>query len=271
MKLCHTFISNPARRARAAGFTLLELLTVVVILAAVAFVSSVAYRNILENARVDLARSEMNSLAQALRQFQKDTGYFPKQGPFALQSDGGQVSDDADGNGVANAADVDWFYSPVNVDQLLIEPADVTGNAIMTWSAGNRRGWRGPYITYEGYVDVSNDLSVNSAGYPTLVLPGSAFVINVPAIADPFPNRPVATTLSAVSGALFGWHITPTAADEAGRPGSPYLIFGLEPSPVSPLKIVSVGENGEYGGLLATQPCAPATDDDDLVLCLDTL
>ena len=60
-----------------AGFTLLELLAVVTLLAILATGALVAYDGTDEQARIDVTKMEMAELRNALLQFRRDTGAFP--------------------------------------------------------------------------------------------------------------------------------------------------------------------------------------------------
>jgi len=91
------------------GFTLVELLVVVAVLATIAGVVIVSTGDARERAATDLARSEMLALKKAILQFRADTGAMPAGG----------------------------------VADLLANPG------IPAWDLDRRRGWRGPYITRE--------------------------------------------------------------------------------------------------------------------------
>lgn len=123
---------------RQSGFTLIELLVVVSILAAMAGIGVGAYDRYMDQARVDLADTEMTRISNAILKFSADTGYFPGEGPFAQ-------------NETADVDKMDFsflFYSPLHEGS-----ADGTqGKEIMPWNADNERGWSGPYLTF-GSVD----------------------------------------------------------------------------------------------------------------------
>lgn len=73
---------------RRAGFTLLELLVVVVIIGLLASYVGPRYFSQLGRSEVQAARAQMRALAQAVEQFRLDTGRFPSsaEGLAALQS-----------------------------------------------------------------------------------------------------------------------------------------------------------------------------------------
>ncbi len=99
------------------GFTLLELMVVLVILGSLIGLVSTAYRQYEQQAAQDLARVEMIRVARAINRYQRDVGYFPKLG-------------NAEDNG--ESADLSWLF---------VRPATVP-----RWNISRRRGWNGPYI-----------------------------------------------------------------------------------------------------------------------------
>ena len=72
----------PHKAQDQAGFTLLELLVVLAVLTAVAGIGVLALGNVTGDTRERLARAEMNEIANAIRRFRADTGYWPKEGVF---------------------------------------------------------------------------------------------------------------------------------------------------------------------------------------------
>ncbi len=325
-----TFLSH-LRAKKARGFTLIELLLVVSILAATSMVAVNTYfsadgGSVDGRARQHLAQAEMMNIAKAVRQFKQDTGYYPGQGPFAYldyRTCGNSCGCNADaGNsvggldpvkldnlaiykGVANARD--WIESPANMVQLLVRPTLCSNHALARlsqWDELAQRGWRGPYITREGFTDISGSLSPSGQGNPTTG--GELAARNLPAIADPFSDNSL-ETVSTINvdgdGYLLDWrsfsadtNVYDSGKVKPGRLGSAYFLFGRDGC--TPLRIVSMGVNGEYdseftgGGYnpygfststdkcslavqkiigtegLRTLVCQPAAGSDDLVMCL---
>jgi prepilin-type N-terminal cleavage/methylation domain-containing protein len=268
------------------GFTLLELLLVVSILAAVAGIGTTVYfggdgDGVEMDARRDLAFVEMARIAQAMRQFRDDTGYWPGQGPFSLPdyslcgttctcsnvNDGvGSVggldpatvtNDPGFSSGLATGTLRDQFETPVYMAQLLRQPV-ICGShpqaSLDEWNEEAQRGWRGPYLTSEAYTDVSGGLLPNGSG--NLALSGILAVRNVQAIADPFNFAdpvPVSKVNVDSDELLVDWRTLPdysssydVVSHEIGRLGTPYMIFGVDGC--TPLRIVSAGGDGVYGG-----------------------
>ena len=96
-----------------AGFSLIELLVVVAVLATVAGGVVVSLSGVETHAATELTVRELAELKQAVLRFREDTGFLPKQGPFALEP-AGQVPEPSAG--------VAWFASPANLSQLIENP-----------------------------------------------------------------------------------------------------------------------------------------------------
>lgn len=234
-----------------AGYSLLEMLVVVSILAAVAFVTTGAYTNVIETSGERLVLTEMQEIAAAIRQFKQDTGYFPKTGPFALEEDDGAVTDASlmanfPHSGSTQEARENWFYSTANFYQVLgpVNPLTGSGHMLESWNSETGRGWRGPYLSgvSDGYVDIGNDISIDPPGSP---LNGN-HVEDVDGIADPFMFRGIDN--------LLDWSRRPRPDRvEVEKWGRPYLLLEIDEK----LSLVSMGPDGDYG------------TDDDIVLPLE--
>ncbi len=99
------------------GFTLLELMVVLVIMGSLIGLVSTAYQQYEQQAAQDLVRVEMTRIVRALHRYQRDVGYYPEQGNAADNGD---------------PADLSWLFT---------RPATVP-----RWNISRRRGWNGPYI-----------------------------------------------------------------------------------------------------------------------------
>lgn len=93
------------------GFTLLELLVVVSLMAVLATAALIANEGVNDRAEEDATRYEMAELRKALLQFRRDVGHFPATLNFLVNC---QVADDA---------------------------------ACITWNPDTHRGWNGPYVS----------------------------------------------------------------------------------------------------------------------------
>lgn len=158
------------------GLTLIELLVVLAILVAVAGIASSTLSGVDQDTRAELTRTEMMQIAAAIRQFRQDTGYYPKQGIFDHEDNGGQA--DVTAADPDPAADLDKFESPANFSQLFIQPttdgaapnivANVCTNCVLAFDVNTGRGWRGPYLKQESLADVGDGLDPTGAGDPGL-------------------------------------------------------------------------------------------------------
>ena len=68
---------SAARRMVRAGFTLMELMVVVALLVVLAGAGGVIYLNILEGAKEDVARSQVQALTQAVEAYNVRYGAYP--------------------------------------------------------------------------------------------------------------------------------------------------------------------------------------------------
>lgn len=206
------------------GFTLLELLIVVTILAIISGVVVSALDNVQEESTISLTKSEMLRIKDAILTFKQDTGYLPRQGPFRLVLAGGSVPVPPDG--------AVWFNSPANFSQLYDNPLSGTGHALETWNRNTSRGWRGPYLTRggEGLVDIGDGLNADGIGSPI----SGAVLKEIPGVADGFLARPV--------GSYLVWR-TSKGGPPHDRWGRPYLLFDLDNTNA---RIVGMGQNLTY-------------------------
>lgn len=283
--------------ARSAGFTVLELLVVVIILIAVAFVAGGSMDGVEREAQARIVRAEMLEISRAIKQFKADTGYYPGEGPFALLENlnaPGDYNCADDQAASPGAVDIDsvasraWFESPANFTQLLEQPELCAGHnlaMLAQWDPNTGRGWRGPYLqdNGEGFVVVGDDVNPDQGyelGDPATIAVAS--VLDVNGVADPFEARE--------AGGLLTWGEAPGATQREAW-GRPYLIFlnnylvgGVTESLLHP-RVVSMGPDGIYAGCddinldgdcndpdQGENPCLPEVGGnatDDVILCLE--
>lgn len=259
---------RPEFKAVQGGFTLLELLAIITLVAILATAALVAYDGVDDQAREDLTRHEMAELRKALLQFRRDSGSnaFPGQGPYDCTA----IADDVIAGTApdtwtpaipvpTNGTKTDWVAwceHPANFWMLFIDPL---GEG---WDPDTRRGWNGPYLQRSKRTYLSLD-SGNRAGLDE--------VESVWAMADPFSRKHYPFDSTKQTG-LF-WQVT-EAAPFLESFGSPYVLFGMDTYDVADRssgdddRIVNLGADGVYGGLNAAEPCHANTDSDDFVLCL---
>lgn len=225
---------------------------VVSLLAAVSLLALGDFREVDQVAAKRLVYADMQEIAKAIRRFKQDTGYFPKEGPFAL---GGGVTDTELATvahaGATAAARARWYNSPANFYPLLTGPLLPATHQLADWNAETGRGWHGPYLTgfREGYVDVGDgeDDPATGSGIP-----------DVDGLADPFERGRVAGGGASVNNTLLDWSRT-SRADTGGRKeidkwGRPYLYI----TDGTARRLVSPGPNGIYEPNIV--------DSDDIVL-----
>jgi prepilin-type N-terminal cleavage/methylation domain-containing protein len=241
------------------GFTLLEMLVVVTLLAAVAFIGAGTFKGVYRSTEEQMVYAEMQQIAEAIRRFKQDTGYYPKEGPFDLDSSlcaptSGCAGETTDLPGWVGSSPELWFKSPANFYQLFRtdSPLAGAGHQLENWSAETGRGWRGPYLTgFREYVDIGSGINTGPGGNPL----GGTAIRDVEGIADPFAYSSVSGGGSSVDNTLLDWsrvhrpdRSSQTEMDKWGRP---YLFFA------DTRELVSMGLDGEYD------------TDDDIVLVIE--
>jgi len=198
-----------------AGFTLLELLVVLSVLAAVAGIGVLALGGVTQDTRAELVRAEMNQIANAIRRFRADTGYWPKEGVFVNDA-------------------IDEVDNPGSFSQLFVQPNDGSDD-ILPHDPASDSGWNGPYLRELDAVTVTvgANLQPDGTGDPTV---GTAQAVN--GVGDPFER--------AAEPPYFEWRNAD--GTEIARLGRPYLYF-IDGSAVlgciAPC-LLSMGENGQY-------------------------
>lgn len=279
--------------------TLLELLVVVSVVAALAGMGWSAYRGVREAELDTLAEAKLRQTAEALRRFKADLGHWPGQGPLALAPSTNaetatgtprQVtcSDTSAGlwlrstlpslNVPVGVTDVaawraDWAAHPANLWQLVVQPVLCSNHPLgrlQDWSPAVDRGWRGPYLDPDqlGYVEVGNGLRPDGSG-SALSAPVQSDLRGLPLGRWMAPlNASGAECADTDTGACaWRWRIHSTQwpgydkhqHTRATHP-RPLLYFG--PASGQP-RLVWVGADGRFGGFSAdvTRACTPNTAD----------
>lgn len=123
---------------RIQGFTLLELLVVVSLMAVLATVALLANEGVSDQAELDATKVEMAELRKALLQFRRDVGHFP----------------DAAGL-IAEGERLALLSSCQSIDNTKINTtAGVSyDDGCNVWNPDTHRGWHGPYVAAAGDKD----------------------------------------------------------------------------------------------------------------------
>lgn len=229
------------------GFTLLELLAVVLVLAVIAGGVIFNLTGTQINTIEKISRGEIATIASAIEAFKRDTGYFPKDGPFDLTTNGGTIDpDDADHwpdflSSASASERTDWFNHPANFYQLTFRtsPLESTGHKLAEMQISSGRGWNGPYIKDAGeFVSAGTFNPVTHSHTPKTWTdetwdPTSGTIIEkIPAVFDPNDQTVGIFAVELTNGA------TPNSW------GRPYFYFLSGNS----CWLVSLGKNGIYEG-----------------------
>ncbi len=145
------------------GFTLLELLIVVSLLAVLATVALIANEGVYEQAEVDATKYEMAELRKALLQFRRDVGHFPDAAGLIAESDR-----------------LALLSSCQSIDNTKINTtAGVSYDAgCEVWNPDTHRGWNGPYLD-----NVGADFAFKDAWYdPNKATPTHVYLLKTPGL-----------------------------------------------------------------------------------------
>lgn len=243
--------------AKNKGFTLLELLVVITLMAIVASLMVVSYDSVKSDARIDLTRYEMAEIRKALLQFRRDTGEFPcrvyragNYQPIPADMDlafpdttGWDQADFASWCGGFGAADDDLDSA---ITMLAVFPySDLDANASLLWNRDTKRGWNGSYLNEQGFNDSWDNRYL-------LIDPELDFKHSVRCreTAGNYYTDPANDYYSCLSPNDSGWDISTYTLD------------------ANTARLVSSGEDGFYDGVNPIDPCLPVDGSDDFVLCL---
>jgi prepilin-type N-terminal cleavage/methylation domain-containing protein len=239
MTVNRSISSNPARRSRSIsrmrGFSLLELMVTLAVLAALAFTASAYLQPAVDTAREPVAQYGMREVAAAILRFHQDTGFWPRTGPY-------ETASYSPANSSCPPA---ASYSPANLCQLFFFPTSL-GEA-WKWNPDTRRGWHGPYLTSltSPLVKIGTTYPASATGEGASVPTGLA--IPVTGVGDGFVSRPV--------GEFLKW-VDPrdTTRTVPGR-GQPLLFF----APGAATPSAGLTELGNEGCNTTTNPATGAT------------
>ncbi|MEM7210741.1 MAG: prepilin-type N-terminal cleavage/methylation domain-containing protein [Pseudomonadota bacterium] len=197
------------------GLTLLEVLVVLGIVAAIAGIGVQVFTGVTDSTEENIVRAEMREVSSAIQRFRRDTGFYPKDGIFG-------TTDDTE------------LALPANLGQLFIEPVN-GGTPVMSYDPATGTGWRGPYMTELDSltVVVGDNLTATGSGDPT-----AGTQETVRAVGDPFVAAPV--------GGVFAWqNASGVTTAQLGRPYY-YFIDGTNVTGCIAPCLLSAGPNGTY-------------------------
>lgn len=138
------------RRGRPKGFTLIELTVVLAVIVTLALILTPSIANFINDSRMARARTDCQTIAAAIVQFYRDTGFFPQ---WAVAQNGGPGPPQmrlqvlmTQGYAPLEDQPSPWStgLSDLLADQLLI---NAPGWAMRT--ATSQFGWNGPYLSSE--------------------------------------------------------------------------------------------------------------------------
>lgn len=283
------------------GFTMLELMVVVAILAVIAGSAVMAFRGIDSDASIQTAKAEMRQIGEAIDAYLADMNEIPEPGTLPVPL--GIWQKEIEIGGYRHPVDISFLLAN---PEPLPDPDDSTLQRKNAWNSDYRRGWRGPYI--KGiklfYVDIGDGIKHDGTdgsgnpGAPNIV--NSSVINNILALPDKFDSFSVSPGVERSPKAcndtecIYEWQsqidrFNPNdhAGNRITKFGRPYLLLDLDlfnnHTPARPgiPRIVSLGPNGVY----EPQDCDYTETDsgnadycsrdklcdtsgDDLVLCL---
>ena len=148
------------------GFTLIELTVVLAVIVTLALILTPAITNFITDARVSRARNDTQTIAGAVTQFYKDSGFFPQ---WTTAVSGGP--------GTA-ANKVDLLIGPGNVPTVTAANTWTTGTAdtfahqlmnntpvYTVKTATSQFGWNGPYLSSDIGADAWNNRYMVNIGF----------------------------------------------------------------------------------------------------------
>lgn len=252
------------------GFTLIELIAVITLLAIIAGIAIVSYDGVQDQGRADVTQYELTEIRKALLQFRRDTHEFPcrvyRDGAYAPDNIGILDNDSANALDFTNlpaSPNSEHYHrwclnNPLPDDKgvkaqdwalsmLLTFPYDDTDTDTDTnymsllWNPDTKRGWHGPYINNHGIKD--------AWGNNILLLD---------------PELDYSPEYRCKNNGSNGYDVTGGLYSCLKANNPDWDLNYTEDANI--VRLVSMGENGVYDGINPSDPCTP--NEDDFVLCL---
>lgn len=235
------------------GFTLLELLVVIALLAIIAGAATLGYEGVQDQGRADVTRYEMTEIRKALLQFRRDTHEFPcrvyRTGNYVPDNTGITQLDFANLPTTPTTANYhEWCLNEFNdqdwaLSMLLSFPYDNTATAYidLLWNPDTKRGWNGPYVNNQGIKDAW----------------GNNILLFDPEL-DYSPEYRCKENGSGdydTTGDLYSCLKASDSSFDSSYTKEANIV-----------RLVSIGEDGIYDGTNISDPCL--ANNDDFVLCL---
>jgi prepilin-type N-terminal cleavage/methylation domain-containing protein len=250
------FDKQQAYRRPQHGFTLLELLIVITLLAVISSIGLVAYEGSEDEARETTTRFEMGEIRKALLQFRKDTGEFPcrvyREGDYEPDKAAmsqlkfeplSETPTPADYHGWCRDAVTEQVNNGLNMLHTFAYDDTDTNYTDMLWNPDTRRGWNGPYISREGLEDAWGNRYI-------LLDPELDFRAHYRCKANGSNYAITADSYDCLTADDDGWGLTYTLPSDVAR-------------------LVSLGPNGRFESNYPADPVNPCEPGgDDIMLCL---
>lgn len=242
------------------GFSLIELLVVVAILATIAFVATTSLFGVTERTEGQIATAELAAAAKAVRQFRADTGYFPTEGVFAKQSACPAVYGANPLAKITAGSNCQWFYHAANLSQLTgADGMQQAMQTVMPWNAVTERGWRGPYLSSgaNAFANVGEIYWDVGAGIVNNATSGSV-IADVPVVMAGVSLRPKGNYF------VTKRQKTGNALEIAPRPILMFVRKDSTTGRADRVALVSTGADGIFNGF--SGECTP--QEDDMAICI---
>lgn len=267
-------VNSTNNKKKQAGFTLIEILLVIVLLGIVSIAAINAFDGNEDQARENVTRLEMAELQKALLQSRRDNRELPcmvyRQGDFSPNTIN-DVNAHENYNDFTNGFDLtpvpadaaawqDWCQDDFSntsgetiasnaLVMLNMFPYDIAEFDFLLWNGSTQQGWNGPYISREGLTD--------SWGNPYILLDpeltyGARYRCLVNSGGDDYD----------LTGDLY----------DCRTPSDPAFVAADHILPADTARIISPGPDGQIdpdydaNPVSGNDPCI--AEGDDLILCL---